>query len=81
MRAAALPRRDGGRAGLDDPLEGLPFELHLALDGLDEVGDQVVAPLELHVDLAERVGHLVAQAHQAVEREHQVGRQGQQYYG
>src|SRR5664280_3119386 len=39
---------------------------HVPLDGLDEVGDQVVPPLELHVDLAPRILHLVAGADQAV---------------
>ena len=29
--------------------------LHVALDGLDQVGDQVVPPLQLHVDLGEGV--------------------------
>jgi len=33
---------------------------------LHQVGDQVVAPLELHVDLTERVSDGVLQAHQAV---------------
>ena len=40
--------------------------LHVALGRLDQVGDQVVAALELHVDLGERVLEAVARTDQAV---------------
>ena len=42
-------------AGFDDGGEGAAFVGHVALGGLDEVRDQVVAALELHVDLGEGV--------------------------
>ena len=46
------PRRGhGGVACSDDGFEGLGLVLGVALDGLDEVGDQIVPPSELHVDL------------------------------
>jgi hypothetical protein len=40
--------------------------LQVALGRLDQVGDQVVAALELHVDLRERVLEAVAQRYQPV---------------
>ena len=40
----------------------------IALDRLDQVGDQVVPPLELDVDLAEGVLEPVPHRHQAVIR-------------
>jgi hypothetical protein len=57
---------DGGVAGADDGLEGLPLVRGVALDGLDEVGDEVVAALELDVDLAEGVVGIDAPADQRV---------------
>ena len=77
----ALPGGNGGGAGLDDALQRLFFEFHLAPDGLDEVRDKVVAPFELHVYLAERVGDLVAQLYKPVEREHYPTAQHKQNYG
>jgi len=70
----AVGRVGGGAAGggarlvarLDDRLQRLAFELHVPLDALDEVGDQVVTPLELDVDLREGVLEPVAQPDQAV---------------
>jgi len=59
-------RRHGPGARLAHPLEDLALVLHVALDGAHQVGDQVVAPLELHVDLRPRVPDLVPQPHQAV---------------
>ena len=45
----------GVRARLGDRLEGAALVLGVALDGLDEVLDEVPAPLELHLDLGPRV--------------------------
>ena len=42
-------------AGLDHGLERAPLVGHVALGGFDQVRNQVVAPLELHLDLRERV--------------------------
>ena len=38
----------------------------VALDGLDQVGNQVMAALQLHVDLRPRVFHLVAPSDELV---------------
>jgi hypothetical protein len=38
-------------ARLNDRVQGLPLVLHVALGGLHQVGDQVVASLELNLDL------------------------------
>jgi len=57
---------DGGGARLGDLGQRLLLVGHVVLDGLDEVGDEVVPALELHVDLAPGVVDLVAPAHQAV---------------
>ena len=55
---------------------------HVAFDGFDEVGDEIVAALELHVDLRPGVVDDVAQAHEAVvdrdEPEHQRGQNGEE---
>ena len=53
-------------AGLDDAFERLLLVGGVALDRLDEVGDQVVAALELHVDLRPGVLRLDRAADQAV---------------
>ena len=58
MRAAALPRGDGGRAGLDHALEGLPFELHLALDGLDCLACFAPVSHLVYVSGREHVSHV-----------------------
>ena len=69
-RAAGAPRRRPGPRRVargDHRLERVLLVLQVALARrLDEVGDQVVAALELHVDLREGVGDLVAPAHEAV---------------
>ena len=64
---------DGGGARLGDVGERLLLVGHVVLDGLDQVGDEVVAALELHVDLAPGVVHLVAALHQAVVHARQNG--------
>src|SRR5690606_17678929 len=59
-------RGRGGGSRLGDSLKGLAFVFGVALDGLDQVGDEIVATLQLDVDLAPRLLHEVAQANQAV---------------
>ena len=45
----------------------VPFSCcHVALDRLDQVRNQVVAPLELHLDLRERVLEAVLERHELV---------------
>src|SRR5437667_298091 len=61
-----LLRGDGGVTGLDDASERRLLELHVALHGVDQVGDQVVPPLELHADLVPGLVDHVPQADQAV---------------
>ena len=46
---------DGRGAGVRDVGQDLLLEPHVALDGVHEVGDQVVASLELDLDLGERL--------------------------
>ena len=50
----------------DHGFERFTLVLHVALGGLHQVGDEVVAARELHVDLRERVLVAVARADQAV---------------
>src|SRR5207248_4015224 len=50
----------------DDRLQRLALVLEVALGRLDQVGDQVVPPLELHIDLRESVLVAVAQLDQPV---------------
>src|SRR5215510_3207082 len=45
----------GGGSGVGDPFEYLAFVRSVSFDGLDEVGDQVVAPAQFGVDVRERV--------------------------
>ena len=46
-------------ARLDHRFECRALEVHRAFDGVDEIGNQIVAALELHVDLFEGVDRLV----------------------
>ena len=48
-------------------IERLALMAHVALGDFDEIGDQVVSPLELHVDLAEGILVPVPQGHERVE--------------
>ena len=77
----------GGVAGGDDGFERAALVLDVALGGLDQVGDQVVAPLELDIDLREGVLEPVAQRNQPVVRadrpqqdHHERNKDNQQYY-
>jgi hypothetical protein len=54
--------------GTDDGGERVLLEVHRALDGLHQVGDEVVAALELDVDLLERVLRLAPEGDQPVVR-------------
>jgi len=56
----------GGGTGLDDGFECAAFVAHVGFGGFDEVGDEVVAAFELHIDLGEGVFEAVAQLNQVV---------------
>ena len=59
-----------------DPLERLPLVRGVALDGLDEVGDQLVPALELDIHIGPRLAHVGPDAHQpVVDRQHVDQRQ------
>ncbi|MNF06694.1 hypothetical protein D3C80_2066990 [compost metagenome] len=49
---------------------------HVAARHFDQIGHQIVAALELHVDLPERIGDAVARHHQTV-----VGHDGPSHDG
>ena len=66
LRRALGPGGDGVGAGLGDPGQDVLLEAHVALDGLHEVRDEVVAALELDLDLAERLVDPVALRDEAV---------------
>ena len=53
-------------AGLNDGLQGFPFVLHVALDRFNRVGNQVVSPLQLDLDLREGVLKTVLQSDELV---------------
>ncbi len=61
----------GGVARLDDGLERLTLVLDIALGDLDEVGDEVVATSELHIDLGEGVLERIARHDQSVVRRYE----------
>ena len=56
----------GRIAGSDDGFEGLAFMGEEPLGGFDQVWNQVMAPLQLHVDLGECVPKTVPKVDQAV---------------
>ena len=62
-------------AGVDHGLEGLALVGGVALHGLDQVRDQVDAPLQLHVDLGPRVVDAVARPDEAVVGDDEVDAQ------
>src|SRR4029434_1009025 len=49
-----------------DLLDRLLLILHVSFDGLNQVGDQVMAPLELHIDLLPAVLDLMLESHEPV---------------
>ena len=65
--AVDIVGRDAGGALSRQILEQAALVAGVALHGLDQVGDEVGAPPQLHVDPAPAFAHHVAQAHQAVE--------------
>ena len=56
----------GDVAGFDDGFERAALVLHVALGGLDEIGDEIVAALELDVDLGEGVFETVTETDEGV---------------
>jgi Peptidase family M48 len=52
--------------GCDDIFEDRSFVPHVAAHGFDQVGDQVGAAKELHVDLRPGVAHAIPPLHQAI---------------
>lgn len=56
----------GGGACLRNRLERTALVRCVALDGLDEVGDEVEPALQLHVDLRPRIVDAIAHAHEVV---------------
>ena len=64
----ALRRLHGAGAGRDHRVERLTLVRHVALRRLDEIRNEVIASLELHVDLRERVAEPVAHGDEAVVR-------------
>src|SRR6185437_7391068 len=67
LRGRSLPgRRHRGVARLDDGFEGAAFVRRIAFHGLDQVRDQVVSLLELHVDVGERLIDALAHRDEAV---------------
>jgi len=72
LRSRALTDRlDCHVAGVRDRLQGLPLVRGVALNGLYQVGDEIMPSLQLYVNLRPGVPHLVAQPHEAVVREPQ----------
>ena len=57
-------------AGLDDSLQRGGLVREIAARHLHQIGNQVIPALELHIDLAKRVGNAVAQLHQPVVDRH-----------
>ncbi len=53
-------------AGFGDGFECFALVAHVAFDGFDEVGDEVVAALELDINLRPGVIHVIAEVDEAV---------------
>jgi len=72
---ARRPLQAGARLvpGLDHGIERLALVGHVALRGLHQVGNQIVAPLELNLDLRERILVTVAKRDELVEDAHRGG--------
>ena len=66
VRGATLEASHGGVTGLDDCVEGFLLVLHVALDRLDQVGDEVVPALQLDLDLGEGVLEAVLEGNETV---------------
>jgi hypothetical protein len=61
-------RRHRAVAGLDDVVERPPLVAGVALHGLDQVRDQIVALFELHVDIGEGLADPLTERDQTVIR-------------
>ena len=57
---------EGNVAGLDDGLKRGALVFQVALGDLDEIGNEVVATLQLHVDLGEGVFEAVAEGDEGI---------------
>ena len=68
-----------GRASGGDAVQRLPLVLHVALDRLNQIRNQVVAPLQLNVNLRPGVLHLVPAPHEAIVEPHDGDKQKRQY--
>ena len=66
VRCGFLVGADRLVARLDDRLQCFPFMRHVGLGGFDQIGDQIVTALKLHIDLRESVLEPVAQRDQFV---------------
>lgn len=64
--SGGLGRGGGDIAGLDDGFEGFALVLEVAFRDLDEIGDEIVAALQLDVDLGERVFEAIAEGDEGV---------------
>ena len=62
---------NGIRTELDDGLQRAALVAHIAFDRLDQVGNEIMPALELHVDLGPGVVHLVAQVNETVVDRHE----------
>lgn len=60
------PRRQSARTSLNDRFQGLALVAGVSFDSFDQVRNQVVAPLQLCVDVGPRVLGLFAKLHQGV---------------
>ena len=58
--------RDCGVSGADNRFQGFPFMRHILFHHFHQVGDQVVTPFELDIDLGERVFIAVSEGNQTV---------------
>src|SRR3954468_5359603 len=65
-RRGRLRGADRAAARLDHRVERAPLVLHVTLHRFDQVWNEVIAPLQLHIDLRERILEPVAQLDQAV---------------
>ena len=52
---SGILRRDCARTGLSHRVECLAFVRGVALNRVDEIGNEISAPFELHVDVRPRV--------------------------
>ena len=80
IRRGFLEARGCRVARVDHGLERAAFVAHVAFDGFDEVGNEVVAARELNVDLRESVTHAVARVDEIVVHRDRVPDDGSEDY-